>query len=86
MTLIKLVIRNVNNVIETDIYILQTCGQQTIYSIQFMSEQNIPFCLEEGVRTIISNDQVLKLRLQELETFLKVRGYPDSLIKNSKFK
>lgn len=45
-------------------------------------KKSVPFNLARRLCTIVDNDMVLKNRLIELKSFLKLRGYPDNLINN----
>lgn len=71
--------------IETDIYYKPTDSKQYLLFNSCHpkhTKQNIPFSLARRLCTIISNRDVLHLRLNELNKFLASLKYPQKLIEN----
>ena len=68
----------------TDIYFKSTDSKQYL---NFNSchpkttKTNIPFSLARRICTIVSDSNMLKIRLQELASTLRSRHYPDQVIK-----
>ena len=68
----------------TDIYFKSTDSKQYL---NFNSchpkttKTNIPFSLARRICTIVSDSNILKIRLQELASTLRSRHYPDQVIK-----
>ena len=73
------------NKIETDIYYKPTDSKQYLLFTSCHpkhTKQNIPFSLARRLCSIISNNETLNIRLQELKGFLLLQKYPVTLIDN----
>ena len=82
---LDLVIYKTNDKIETDIYYKDTDTKQYLnYHSNHPRhiKNNIPFNLARRIRNIVSNEEVRKMRMLELEKYLKLCNYPTKLIKS----
>lgn len=82
---LDVLVKNRDGKIETDIYYKDTDSKQYLlfYSCHPRHTKiNIPFNLARRLRTIVSEEQVLQTRLQELKSFLMKQHYPEQVIEH----
>ena len=80
---LDILIKKVNNRIETDVYYKNTDSKQYLLFSSCHpkhTKTNIPFNLSKRICTIVSDKNTRDLRLHELKQFLINRQYPPSLI------
>ena len=80
---LDVLVRNNEGKIETDIFYKDTDSKQYLlfYSCHPRhTKMNIPFNLARRLRTIISEEPNLQVRLQELKSFLVEQKYPEPVI------
>lgn len=74
-----------NNMITTDIFCKSTDSHNYLNFHSSHTKHiklNIPFNLASRLVTIVSDSDILNLRLSELEVFLTAQGYPKTVISN----
>ena len=82
---LDVLVKSLNGKIETDIYYKDTDSKQYLL---FQSchprhtKINIPYNLACRLKTIVSEDNVLRKRMQELESFLVKQNYPVQIVDN----
>ena len=80
---LDVLVKNRNGKIETDIFYKETDSKQYLlfYSCHPRHTRvNFPYNLARRLRTIISEEHVLKMRMQELKFFLIKQKYPEQVI------
>ena len=80
---LDVLVQNKKGHIETDIFYKNTDSRQYLlfYSCHPRHTKfNIPYNLARRLRTIVSEEQVLKYRMQELKSFLLKQKYPHQII------
>ena len=80
---LDVLVQNKKGHIETDIFYKDTDSRQYLlfYSCHPRHTKfNIPYNLARRLRTIVSEEQVLKYRMQELKSFLLKQKYPHQII------
>ena len=80
---LDVLVKNQDGKIETDIFYKETDSKQYLlfYSCHPRhTKVNIPYNLARRLRTIISEDRILKIRMQELKSFLTKQNYPIQII------
>ena len=81
---LDVMVRNKNGHIETDIYYKETDSKQYLLFNSCHprhTKTSIPFCLARRIKTIVSDDDMLAKRFDELEKFLIKQNYPHNIIK-----
>ena len=71
---------------KTDIYFKGTDSKQYLLFCSCHPKHtkiNIPYNLARRLRTIVSDEQILQRRMQELKTFLIKQNYPTQIIEHS---
>ena len=82
---LDVLVKNRDGKIETDIYYKDTDSKQYLlfYSCHPRHTKiNIPYNLARRLRTIVSEEQILQRRMQELKTFLIKQNYPTQIIEH----
>ena len=80
---LDVLVKKVNCKIETDIFYKPTDSKQYLIFNSCHpkhTKENIPFGLARRLCTIVSDEQILTKRIDELKTYLKAQNYPLSLI------
>ena len=82
---LDVLVKNLNGKIETDIYYKDTDSKQYLL---FQSchprhtKINIPYNLARRLKIIVSEENVLRKRMQELKSFLVKQNYPVQIVDN----
>ena len=80
---LDVLLKKQNSKIETDIFYRDTDSKQYLLFYSYHprhTKVNIPYNLERRLRTIISEDRILKTRMQELKSFLTKQNYPIQIL------
>ena len=80
---LDVLVKNLDGKIETDIYYKDTDSKQYLLFHSCHprhTKVNIPYNLAHRLRTIVSEENVLQRRMQELETFLRKQNYPAKIV------
>ena len=83
---LNILIKKVNNQIETNIYYKPTDSKQYLLFNSCHPRHtriNVPYNLAKRICTIVSNESIRDIRLHELNDILLNRNYPPSLIDNA---
>ena len=81
---LDVMVRNTNGHIETDIYYKETDSKQYLLFNSCHprhTKTSIPFFLARRIKTIVSDDDMLAKRFDELQKFLIKQNYPHNIIK-----
>ena len=82
---LDVLVKNRDGKIETDIYYKDTNSKQYLlfYSCHpRRTKKNIPYNLAHRLRTIVSEEQILRRHMQELKTCLIKQNYPTQIIEH----
>ena len=86
---LDLTIYHVEGKIETDIFHKPTDSHQYLHFYSYHPrhiKRNIPYCLANRIKRLVSEEHIRSLRLQELEDRLLKQKYPIALIRDALYK